>query len=178
MRSSRLDILNFAAFKEKLRPESVVQFFFLIYFVAFHPHFLRAQAAAQVGPAGSRTIRGVVKSGNMPIPGAEVSAENVATKQQFSTWTDVDGSYSLRIPADGRYTLRVQMTAFAASAQEVVLDETHPDIQANFELILLSRAREATNKIEQRQANAAADEASRVFPCFRVERGKTRLVAP
>ncbi|MGB6988678.1 MAG: TonB-dependent receptor [Candidatus Sulfotelmatobacter sp.] len=144
--------MNFAAFKEKLRPEFVVQVFFLIYFVAFHPHFLRAQAAAQA--AGARTIRGVVKSGNMPIPGAGVSAENVATKQQFSIWTDVDGSYSLRIPADGRYTLRVQMTAFAASAQEVVLDETHPDVQANFELILLSRAHEAASRNEQRQANA------------------------
>ncbi|MFZ0992741.1 MAG: TonB-dependent receptor [Candidatus Sulfotelmatobacter sp.] len=156
MRSSRLYILSFAAFKEKLRPESVFQFLFLLHIIAFHAHFLRAQAAPQATAptAGSRAIHGVVKSGNMPIPGAEVSAENAATKQQVNTWTDVDGSYSLRIPADGRYTVRAQMAAFAASTQEVVLDETHPDIQANFELILLSRAREATNKIEQRQANA------------------------
>ncbi len=53
-------------------------------------------------------------------------------KQQVNTWTDVDGSYSLRIPADGRYTVRVQMAAFAASSQEVVLDETHPDVADEF----------------------------------------------
>ena len=46
------------------------------------------------------------------------------------------------------------MAAFAASTQEIVLDETHPDVQANFELILLSRAHEAASKKEQRQANA------------------------
>ncbi|MGB6802745.1 MAG: TonB-dependent receptor, partial [Candidatus Sulfotelmatobacter sp.] len=120
--------------------------------IAFHPHFLRAQAAAPA--TGARVVHGVVKSGNMPIPGAGVSAENTATKEQINTWTDVDGTYSLRIPADGRYTVRVQMAAFAASTQEVAVDGTHPDVQANFELILLSRAHEAASKSDQRQANA------------------------
>ena len=40
------------------------------------------------------------------------------------------------------------------AAQEVLLDATHPDLQANFELILLSRAREVRS--EPRQANAHA----------------------
>ena len=73
-------------------------------------------------------------------------------KEQVSTSTDVDGSYWLRIPADGRYTVRVQMAAFAAGAQAVVLDAAHQDVQVNVELILLSRAREARS--EQRPANA------------------------
>ncbi|MFZ0279446.1 MAG: carboxypeptidase-like regulatory domain-containing protein, partial [Candidatus Sulfotelmatobacter sp.] len=140
------------AFKERLRPEFVFQILFLLHVIAFHPHFLRAQAAAPA--TGARVVHGVVKSGNMPIPGAGVSAENTATKEQINTWTDVDGTYSLRIPADGRYTVRVQMAAFAASTQEVAVDGTHPDVQANFELILLSRAHEAASKSDQRQANA------------------------
>jgi len=94
----------------------------------------------------------VVKSGNMPIPGAAVSAANAATKETIIAWTDVDGSYQLRIPADGPYTLQVQMSAFAASTRQVVFDATHQDVPANFELILLSRERAAHN--EQRQANA------------------------
>jgi trimeric autotransporter adhesin len=156
MRSSGLRLLGFVVFKEKLRPGIVFQILFLLHVVVFHSHCLRAQAAAPAAaPAvAARAIHGVVKSGNMPIPGAGVSAENAATKQQINTWTDVDGSYSLRIPADGRYTVRVQMAAFSASTQEVVLDETHLDVQANFELILLSRAHEAASKSEQRQANA------------------------
>ena len=51
-------------------------------------------------PAGGRTIHGLVKSGNMPIPGATVSAVNTVSKEQLNTWTDVDGTYRLAIPAD------------------------------------------------------------------------------
>jgi len=138
--------------KGRLRPEFVFPFLFLFQLVVFHPRLLRGQAVA---PAAGRTIHGVVKSGNMPIPGAGVSAVNAATKEQVSTSTDVDGSYWLRIPADGHYNVRVQMAAFAAGAQEVVLDETHADVQANFELVLLSRAREArADETQQRRANA------------------------
>ena len=124
---------------------------FLFHVVMFHTHLLWAQSVA---PVAARTIHGVVKSGNMPIPGAGVTASSAATKAQVNTWTEVDGSYWLRIPADGHYTVRVQMAAFAANSQEVVLDTTHQDVQANFELVLLSRAREARNE-QQRRANAS-----------------------
>ncbi len=89
----------------------------------------------------------------MPIPGAGVSATEVATKLQIGTSTDVEGSYSLRIPTDGRYMVRVEMSAFAASSQEALSDAVHPDVQANFELILLSRSQE--NRNPQRQASGA-----------------------
>ena len=149
MRSSGL---RFLVIKGRLRPEFVFQFLFLFHVVVFYPHLLWGQVAAPL--TGGRTIHGIVKSGNMPIPGAGVSAANTSTKEQVNTSTDVDGSYWLRIPADGRYTVRVQMAAFAGSAQEVVLDATHQDVQANFELVLLSRAREAGNDNDQRRANA------------------------
>ena len=44
------------------------------------------------------------------------------------------------------------MSAFAASAQDVVLDQTHQSVQTNFELVLLSRTHESHN--EQQRANA------------------------
>src|SRR5208283_263438 len=150
--------------KGRLRPEFVSLCLFLFHVVVFQPHLLRGQTDAPpagVGTIGVRTIQGIVKSGNMPIPGARVSATNAATNEQLNTSTDVDGSYSLRVPADGRYTVCVQMAAFAAGSHEVVLDATHQDVQANFELVLLSRARETTaennnnNKAQQRRANAA-----------------------
>jgi hypothetical protein len=144
-------VCRFLVIKRRLRPKFVFPFFFLFQVIVFHPHLLRGQAAAPA--TAGRTIHGVVKSGNMPIPGAGVSAVNAATKEQVNTWTDVDGTYSLRIPADGNYTVRVQMAAFAAAAQEVVLDTTHPDVKGNFELTLLSRVREAGNQ-QQRRANA------------------------
>jgi len=137
------------------RPEFVLQVLLLFHLVVFHPH-LRAQAVGQPATltAGVRAIHGVVKSGNMPIPGAGVSAANAATKEQVNTWTDVDGTFWLRIPADGHYTVQVQMAAFAGSSQEVVLDETHSDAQANFELVLLSRSRE-THTEQQRRPTAS-----------------------
>jgi hypothetical protein len=153
MKSSGLRIL---VIKGKFRPDFVFHFLFLFHFVVFHPHVLRGQAA--VPTVGARTIHGVVKSENMPIPGAGVSATSAATKEQVNTSTDVDGSYSLRIPANGHYAVRVQMSAFAANSQEVVLDETHQDAQTNFELVLLSRAREAASENgkgnDQRRTNA------------------------
>jgi hypothetical protein len=154
MRNSGLRFLNFLAIKGKLCPEFVFQFLFLFHvLVVFQPHLLHGQTAEQPSPpaTGGRIIHGVVKSGNMPIPGADVSATNTATKQQVNTWTDVDGSYVLRIPTDGRYTVGVRMAAFARTTQEVVLDAMHHDVLTSFELILLSRVREATP--ERQQAN-------------------------
>jgi hypothetical protein len=91
-------------------------------------------------PAG--TIRGVVKSGNMPIPGASVSISLESPSQQVSAWTDVNGSYSVTVASYGSYKVRVQMVAFANSTQQAVIDAAHLDVQVNFELILLSRTHE------------------------------------
>ena len=118
--------------------------------VLFHSTSSHGQAV----PANARVIHGTVKSGNMPIPGAGISAENTATKEVVNTWTDVDGSYQLRMAADGRYNVKVQMSAFAASSHEAVIDATHQDVQANFELILLSRSQAAHSEPQQR-ANAS-----------------------
>jgi uncharacterized membrane protein YgcG len=157
MRISSLQVL---VVQGRPRSNFVWHLIFLIFLFAFHvvafpASRLWGQATAPLSTpaAAGRTIHGTVKSGNMPIPGAAVSATNVATKLQIGSSTDVDGSYSLTVPTDGRYTVRVEMSAFAASSQEVLSDSAHPDVQTNFELILLSRAQENRNPL--RQANAA-----------------------
>ena len=58
------------------------------------------------------------------------------------------------------------MAAFAGGTQEVVLDATHQDVQANFELVLLSRAREAATSSGRPMR---ADVAFKVFLCFRAD---------
>ena len=88
----------------------------------------------------------------------------------------MDGSYRLRIPSDGRYTVGVKMAAFAAGTQEVVLDATHQDVQANFELVLSSRPR--AGRPMSAAGECAAGAAFRVFRCFRVEAGRMRPVVP
>jgi len=93
-------------------------------------------------PSTVGTIRGIVKSGNSPIPGAAVSI-SLESSSTISTWTEVDGSYSAAVPAYGTYTVQVKMIAFANSSQKIAVDASHSTVQVNFELILLSRAREA-----------------------------------
>ena len=173
MRSSGLRLLGLWETKGGLRPERVFPFL-LLYLIAFSVHPVRAQAAvpAATPSTGLRTVHGVVKSGNMPIPGAGVSAVSAATKKQVNAWTDVDGSYLLRIPADGHYTVQVQMAAFAASTKEVVVDATHQDAQANFELALLSRANEASSEPPQRRANAAAGRGFQSLSVFQSSTGQ------
>jgi trimeric autotransporter adhesin len=99
-------------------------------------------------------IHGIVKSGNMPIPGAEVTITQAPSSPtgpspltsggKISTWTDVDGSYSAAVPAYGSYTVRVEMVAFANSTHDVAIDASHQDALVNFEMTLLSRTREVT----------------------------------
>ncbi|MGC2648615.1 MAG: carboxypeptidase-like regulatory domain-containing protein, partial [Candidatus Sulfotelmatobacter sp.] len=140
----------------KIRPGSrfVCQVFvYLLNGAMFCPGLSLAQQTSAPAPAvGVRILHGLVKSRNMPIPGASVTAANALTKQQINTSTNVDGTYRLIIPADGRYTVQAQMAAFAVGKQEVLFDTSHQDIQANFELVLLSRVRQAAT--EQRQATA------------------------
>jgi uncharacterized membrane protein YgcG len=112
----------------------------------------RGRAQEQpIAPQGG-TIRGIVKSGNMPIPGATVSVATGSTSDKVSAWTDIDGSYSISVSAFGSYTVRVQMAAFANGTQQVVVDPAHPSVVANFELTLLSRTRQADS--ESRRAGA------------------------
>jgi len=161
-----------------------------------------AQTAPALPLAQGGTIHGLVKSGNMPIPGASVvisiatpssSSSSLPTSApsnspqpgqpgawpQLSTnkitvWTDVDGTYSASVPTYGAYTVRVQMVAFANSAQTVTVDAVHTDVSANFELTLLSRShklapgqpsgtRTAAQTGQQPRRNGASGNGSRGF---------------
>ena len=113
--------------------------------VALTVAFSRLQAqTAPVEPQGG-TIYGLVKSGNMPIPGAAISISQGSSPETISTWTDVDGTYSVAVPSYGSYTVRVKMAAFASSTREIVLDAGHQNMPANFELTLLSRTQQAVS---------------------------------
>jgi len=124
------------------------------------PELLVVVARAQISadaPVG--TIRGTVKSGNMPIPGATVSITSggppESSEKPISVWTDVTGNFSTSVPY-GTYTVRVQMTAFAAKTQQVVIDASHQNALAEFELTLESRTREATPQTRRSAGQPAA----------------------
>ena len=98
------------------------------------------------------TLHGVVKSGNIPLPGVAITAQNTLTGKRFTTTSDVSGAWSLTIPQNGRYVVRTQFAAFASGSQEALLNAGNHDQAVNFDLILASRA---VREEQQQDAQAA-----------------------
>ncbi len=120
-------------------------------------------AAAPTAPAQVQggTIHGTVvagklgKEGNIPLPGVAVTATNTITGKKYVTATDIDGQFAMKIPRNGRYVVRVELTGFAASTQEVVL--TGVEAQAAEQGITI--AEKPTMFGMELASRAAADEA-------------------
>jgi len=112
-----------------------------------------APAAAGAQAVTGGRLHGVVKSGNIPLPGVTMTAQNTLTGKKYSITTDITGAWSMNIPQNGRYVIRTQFVAFAQGSQEAVLNAAAHDQAVNFELILASRAAE-----QERQQAAQAGE--------------------
>jgi len=105
-------------------------------------------AASVSAPYGE--ISGVVKSGNVPLPGVAVSAANTLTGKRYSTSTDVDGTFRIAVTGKGRYVVRAEFSAFAPMTQEVLLNDQNRDGRADLAMVLLSRVQKDAQQ-EQRQ---------------------------
>ncbi len=128
---------------------------------------IAALAQANVSPPASQTTRpavsqptpavaggrlyGLVKSGNIPLPGVTVTAQNTLTGKRYSTTTDITGAWSMTIPQNGRYVIRTQFAAFAPGDQEALLNASSHDQAVNFQLILASRAAEQQQQGQEAQ---------------------------
>ncbi|HET9365179.1 MAG TPA: carboxypeptidase regulatory-like domain-containing protein, partial [Candidatus Angelobacter sp.] len=98
-------------------------------------------------------ITGVVKSGNMPLPGVTVTAANTLTGKKYFTSTDVDGSFKITITGKGRYVIKAEFSAFAPVTQEVLINDENRNGKAELAMVLLSRAEREAQQ-EQRQQMA------------------------
>ncbi len=117
-----------------------------------------ASATAAESVAGG-TLHGMVKSGNIPLPGVSVTAQNTLTGKRYSTTTDITGAWSMTIPQNGRYVIRTQFAAFAPGSQEAVLNATGHDRTVNFQLILASRAAEQ-ERAQAQQAGGQGEQSA------------------
>ena len=100
-------------------------------------------------------LHGHVKSGNIPLPGVTITAQNTLTGKRYSTTTDITGTWSLNIPQNGRYVIRTQFAAFAQGDQEAVLNATSHDQTVDFQLMLASRAAQQQQREEAQTGQAA-----------------------
>src|SRR5580700_5986986 len=115
--------------------------------------------AASPAVAGGK-LHGTVKSGNIPLPGVTVTAQNTLTGKRYSTTTDITGAWQMNIPQNGRYVIRTQFAAFAQGSQEAVLNASSHDQLVTFELILASRQAEQDQQ-QQQQAQQGTREGGR-----------------
>src|SRR5580692_557507 len=109
------------------------------------PAPVSAEAAASQATTPSQAVtggklHGVAKSGNTPLPGVTVTAQNTLTGKRYSTTTDITGGWSLTIPQNGRYVIRTQFAAFVTGSQEALLNASNHEQTVNFDLMLASRA--------------------------------------
>ncbi|MGH9521806.1 MAG: carboxypeptidase regulatory-like domain-containing protein [Terriglobales bacterium] len=118
---------------------------------------ISARAQTEAIPAeGSRDhtcdVAGKIVSGGVPLPGVAVSAANSLTGKKVSTTTNVDGSYTLAFPGNGRYVLRAELAGFAATTSEVVINTANCHPRSDLQLTLASRVQQQ----EQRDQVATA----------------------
>jgi len=115
-----------------------------------------SQALADQPVIGGK-LHGVVKSGNIPLPGVTVTAQNTLTGKRYSTTTDITGAWLLSIPQNGRYVIRTQFAAFAAGSQEALFNATSSHDQTlTFSLMLASRAAALQAQQDRAQGGAGA----------------------
>ena len=116
------------------------------------------QTPAAPAAAVGGILHGVITSGKVPLPGVAVTAKNTLTGKSFATTTDINGAWSMTIPQNGRYVIRTDFAAFAASTHEALLNAASHDATVNFDLTLASRA--AAQDARDQQQGAAQQAAT------------------
>jgi hypothetical protein len=96
----------------------------------------------------------------MPLPGVVLSLltpGDAPTNVADVTSSAPDGSYTLKAPGSGRYTVKAELTAFAASNQDVTIDATSCRARVDISMVLASRARPSA--VQPSTEARAADQA-------------------
>ncbi len=110
-----------------------------------------AEAQATVAPAAVEatggSITGTVKAGTVLLPGVGVTATNTLTGKKYATTTDVNGSFAMTIPRNGRYVVKAELAAFSTETKEILINAAgqnggKPTQVADFGLQLASRVQE------------------------------------
>lgn len=133
-----------------------------LYTTTAHAQNIDAPQAPAATPQSSSggTIKGSAKAGAVPLPGVAITATNTLTGKKYATTTDVNGSFVMAIPKNGRYVLRAELAAFASDAKEVLLNANgenggKPEQVVDFTMELASRVEQQQERQATRQASAA-----------------------
>jgi trimeric autotransporter adhesin len=98
---------------------------------------------AQTQSGSGAVIQGIVRFKQAPLPGAIVTAVDMATSKTTRTITEVNGQYILKVGATGQYHVTVDMTWFLSDGADVEVTDASKPAQRDFNLSLLSQAQRA-----------------------------------
>lgn len=101
---------------------------------------LQAGAHAQTGPEPACTITGTARAGHTPLPGVVLSVTSAENQTVDLGSSGHDGSYAMKVPGPGHYTLKGELLAFAPISREFVVDEATCQLRIDLEMALASRA--------------------------------------
>src|ERR1051326_7538938 len=132
-----------------MKMEALVRFFSVVALVlaniAIFAHSQKSSdsvSAHSQKPATRIVIQGVVRSENIPIPGASVTATNANTGEKVISSTDPNGQYHIQLPAAGSYVIEISMAAFAAASKEATAEDPAIPLRLDFNLTLASRSQQ------------------------------------
>jgi trimeric autotransporter adhesin len=104
-------------------------------------------AAAALAPAVPRaqaptacSVSGVVSANRIALPGVVVSLVGADGRALDVSSSAPDGSYALKAPGPGAYTLQAELVAFASIARELTIDAAACQSRVDVTMTLASRA--------------------------------------
>jgi trimeric autotransporter adhesin len=95
-------------------------------------------------PAKACTVAGLIQSGAVPVPGVAVVAVNAEGLEVGASSTEQNGTFVVRVPAAGDYTIRAALAAFAPATAPATLKEPDCAARVDLSLSLASRVQAAT----------------------------------
>ena len=115
----------------------------------------------------------MVSSGGSALPGVVVTIVDAAKQAVDTAASSIDGTYALKVPAEGDYTLRAEFSAFAPVSRELKLDAGNCQSRVDVAMMLASRAPlapRAAAAVDSVQTAAPASSAA--TPAVRSGRGR------
>src|SRR5262249_20242493 len=91
-------------------------------------------------PATDCIVGGAIVSGRTPLPGVVVSIVDESNRTVDVAATAVDGTYALKIPGAGQYTLKADFSAFAPATHPLTIDAANCRPRVDVSMTLASRA--------------------------------------
>src|SRR5262245_3243278 len=95
-------------------------------------------ALSQTLLEGTTAIQGFVRSKQVPIPGAVVTAVDAAGSKTTTAITEVNGQYILKLAGTGTYHITVEMTPFTSASADIEIADASTPTRKDFDLTLLS----------------------------------------